>query len=97
MSGPVQVHVGKLAWSGDHWILGIRQQGVQQPTAWVRLFHTRYCLLVKGSLHRFLFPVTGHSASFARTGPKWGGLPKSSFSLPAVILTRTRRWSWLHR
>jgi hypothetical protein len=56
MTGSVRVHAGKLAWSGDHWILGIRPQGVQQPSAWISLFHTRYSPAGEGTAAQIFIP-----------------------------------------
>src|ERR1043166_4763283 len=46
----VSLHPGKLVWSGEHWISGLRPPGPDSPTAWASLFHTRYSLAGEGNV-----------------------------------------------
>jgi hypothetical protein len=57
MNRPVNVHGGRLLWSGEHWINAIRPEGSETPSAWVSLFHTRYSPAGEGNAAQIL--ITG--------------------------------------
>ena len=79
MSGYVQVHAGKLAWSGDHWILEIRPQGAQQPSAWVSLFHTRYSPAGEGIAAQIVVPGDRPLSVVCTDRPEVGRFTREQF------------------
>jgi hypothetical protein len=58
MNGPVQIHSGRLAWSGEHWINALRRDE-SGPAAWVSLFHTRYSPAGEGNAAQVFIPEKG--------------------------------------
>ncbi|MBI85509.1 MAG: hypothetical protein CMJ81_20135 [Planctomycetaceae bacterium] len=79
MTASVQVHEGKLAWSGDHWILGIRPQGAEQPSAWVSLFHTRYSPAGEGIAAQILLPGDRPISVICTDQPEVGRFTREQF------------------
>ena len=56
MSCPVSIHEGNLVWSGEHWINALRLDGVEEPSAWISLFHTRYSPVGEGTAAQIFIP-----------------------------------------
>ncbi len=79
MSISVQVHEGKLAWSGDHWILGIRPEGAEQPSAWVSLFHTRYSPVGEGIAAQIVVPGDRPLSVVCTDRPEVGRFTREQF------------------
>ena len=59
MSHPVQIHRGRLVWSGEHWINALRRHGEQKPSAWFSLFHTRWSARGEGNAAQLVVPSLG--------------------------------------
>ena len=47
---------GRLIWSGEHWINGIRTQDSQEPSGWFSLYHTRYSEFGEGNTLQLVVP-----------------------------------------
>ena len=49
MDHPITPWTGNLLWSGEHWISALRNEGEEQPSVWVSLFHTRWSSAGEGN------------------------------------------------
>src|SRR5262245_16956281 len=49
-SRPITQHHGALLWAGEHWILSLRPEGMEQPSGYLSLFHTRYSPAREGNV-----------------------------------------------
>ena len=83
MGRPVRVHSGSLLWSGEHWILGLRAEDSDMPSAWVSLFHTRYSPAGEGNTAHVVIPGAPGVNAICTGDP--GAISTHFSSLAAVI------------
>ena len=78
-SKPVQIHSGRLLWSGEHWINALQPQGAETPSAWVSLFHTRYSPAGEGNTAQIIIRAQKQLSLVCMDDPEVGKFTQENF------------------
>ena len=76
---PVQINPGRLLWSGEHWINGLRTPQGKTPSAWVSLFHTRYSPAGEGNTAQIIIRADRQLSLICVDDPEVGRFTRERF------------------
>src|SRR5581483_6041653 len=79
MDRAVTVHTGRLLWCGEHWILGLRADAEEKPSAWISLFHTRFSSVGEGNAAQVMISGSDGVSVIAADRPEIGAYIKETF------------------